>query len=219
MASTHQAFIDHVDGKLGLDQLFRELLAHPTWFVGGHRNRTFAWMASREVTAHELQLREEFIGTIEPVERIADWVAQLDQVSLLKVDPQGPISQAITGANLDRFRQVARVVQLEHDVKARDLSRVRIGTYYVVLVDDHLVGVSSERGDLIASFTSVAAATAFIRERAPDKSVETKLVRVSGDTLFGEVASTASGVIIDVLAPHFMKFDRTGCANMLAMIS
>lgn len=212
------AILDHLNGALSQEALFRDLLAHPTWFAGGHRNRTFAWMSSRDVATPDLMLRDDFVGVVEKVERIADWVANLDQVSLLKLEPAGPISLALDGPAIEAFRRVARVVQLERDVAARDLARVRTGTYYVVLVEDQLVGVSSERGDLIASFTSPGSASEFIRERAPERTPATKLVCVSGETLFGEVADAAAGIVIDVLAPRFLTFDRAGCADMLAML-
>jgi hypothetical protein len=219
--SVTEIILAHVNQKVPRDPTFRALLAHPTWWVPRPVGATVPtiivtsleepptiWAFSSEEAAQTAvtKLSAAAVGHIAVVPWLDDVLVEDDpRVARLIIDPASPIAFAIQTDALAAFRGLARAVRVERAMRGGDLPAVKkFDAYYIpyfgVLGQGHnLITLPSERGSVLAAFTSPDQVEAFLASGSEDNRKNVKLARVNGEQLFGVVGQVAQGVMVNAM--------------------
>lgn len=232
------AILAHVNGQLGLYQLFRSLLAHDDWRVprpegaslptvmvadASMTGAIWAFSTEENYQAACKAVNAAAIGRVERVARLDQLLTEDDpRVVQLVIDPHAVLTFRIQTDELASFRRMARAVGVERAIKAEDYRAVRAYQryavpYFGVLGQGHnLITLPSERGKMLAAFTAPDAIDLFLAAGSEENRANVKFVIVDGEQLFGTVHELASGVLMNPMGPRTFGFQLPACRDIAA---
>jgi hypothetical protein len=231
-----EAILAHVNDKVPRDATFRAILGHTGWWVPRPVGATlptiivtdinapvtiWAFSSDAAYQAACAKHHKEAIGDISVVGHLDDVLVEDDpRVQRLMIDPESPIAFEIKTDALAAFRKLARAVRVERAMTEGDYATVRkFGAYFVpyfgVLGQGHnIITVGSPKGSMVAAFTSVDQAEAFLATGSAEQRAKVNWIQVDGDQLFGVVQDIAQGVIINFAGPRPFGFELATCQDI-----
>jgi hypothetical protein len=233
------AILAFVNRQLGRYPCYRALLAHAGWRVPRPVGATLPtimvtdaeltptiWAFSTEATyqAACAKVHEAAIGPITVAEHLDELLVEDDpRVQVLVIDPESPIAFRIQTDELRAFRMLARGTKLERAMAAADYAAARAYDRYAVpyfgeLGNGHnVITIPSQRGSMVAAFATADAIDAFLAIGSESDRARVKFAIVDGETLFGEVAKMAQGVLVNPAGPRPFGFELAVCGDIAAM--
>jgi hypothetical protein len=219
------AILSSFNGKLSWHAMIRALLGHRGWWVSLPTDEfPMVWAFADEAT-YRREVEQRIPGAIGPtskVDEIDDVLADLSAtVKVVRFDPGGGVTQSVELQDLEHVRKLARATRVERAMKEGRHAEVRAYAAYHVPYTGELgkghsmIVLPTERGQMLAAFTSEDAAKAFLDTGTDAERAAVRWLVTDG-SIFEIGTQMASGVIVNAMGPATFGFLPDVCGDILA---
>ncbi len=208
--SAEAAIVRNFNGQLSREDAYRVFLEHDDWRIGGAGSS--AWLA-----------RSKFVDclnqghTVRRVGALDDLIANLDpEIEVLRIHGEA-MALCLDTHDIANFRDVARAARIERALVEIDVGQLRKHVFYLTCLPEphgerRLLTMSTDRGSVVAAFTTSHAAAAFAIKGVVPYRLGTKLMAIPGKELFTRCAESTDGVIVNLGSSRAFVFRRKKCA-------
>ncbi|MEO8842311.1 MAG: hypothetical protein ABI591_00010 [Kofleriaceae bacterium] len=208
--SAEAAIVRNFNGQLSREDAYRVFLEHDDWRIGGAGSSV--WIARSKFVDCLQQKR-----AVRRVDALDELIANLGpEIEVLRIHGEA-MALCLDTHDIANFRDVARAARIERALAELDLGRVRQHVFYLTCLpepdgDRKLLTMPTDRGSLVAAFTTSHAAAAFAIKGVVPYRLGTKLMAIAGKELFARCAGSTDGVIVNLGSPRAFVFRRKKCA-------
>jgi hypothetical protein len=208
--SAEAAIVRTFNGQLSREDAYRVFLEHDDWRIGGAGSS--AWLArSKFVDCLEQHRAVRRVGALDEL------IANLDpEIEVLRIHGEA-MALCLDTHDIANFRDVARAARIERALVEVDVGLLRQHVFYLTCLPEpdgerRLLTMATDRGSVVAAFTTSHAAAAFAIKGVVPYRLGTKLMAIPGKELFARCAESTDGVIVNLGSPRAFVFRRKKCA-------
>ena len=221
-----EAIVARINGQLSWHAMIRALFAHPKWWVSEPSGDIPMVWAFGDEKAYRSELEQRTpgaIGATAAVDELDEVLAELaPDVQVVRFDPGDGVTQSVELADLEHVRKLARATRVERAMRDRRYGEVRAYALYHVpytgtLGENHtLIALPTERGNMLAAFTSEDAALAFLNTGSETERAAVRWLVTEGSAVFEIGPQLANGVIVNAMGPATFGYTADACRDILA---